>query len=188
MMHPPMPARPRTRLLLLLALAALIILPVAWYLGSPLFINQVVSESQPAGASAALPARAAALVSGRFGDVDALHRGAGTATILTLAGGQKVLRLDEFTVTNGPDLYVYLSGHPAPRDSRQLHAGTAVEIARLKGNVGSQNYELPADLDLDAVKSVVVYCKQFSVIFSTATLAPAAGEHGWYSIDQATLP
>ncbi|HYU20661.1 MAG TPA: DM13 domain-containing protein, partial [Chloroflexota bacterium] len=63
------------------------------------------------------------------------------------------------------------SGHPAPRDSRQLHEGGAFEIARLKGNVGDQNYELPADLDLSAVKSVVIYCRQFSVVFSTAELA-----------------
>ncbi len=168
----------RGRLILLAALAAaVVVLAVAWYLGSPLFINQVVGESFPAGVQTGAgigPAAAqpVALAAGQFGVVDAIHKGAGTATIFTLPGGGKVLRFDDFTVTNGPDLYVYLSAHPAPRDGRQVHEG-GVEVARLKGNVGGQNYDLPADLDLAAVKSVVIYCKQFSVVFSTATLAPA---------------
>ncbi|MEZ4638211.1 MAG: hypothetical protein R2856_25185 [Caldilineaceae bacterium] len=36
--------------------------------------------------------------------------------------------------------------------------------------MGSQNYELPADLDLSAFRSVVICRKQFSVVFSTAEL------------------
>ena len=45
-------------------------------------------------------------------------------------------------------------------------------MATLKGNIGSQNYELPADLDLARFRSVVIYCKRFSTVFSTAELAP----------------
>lgn len=71
---------------------------------------------------------------------------------------------------NGPDLYVYLSGHPMPRSSAQLHEQGAFEVARLKGNVGDQNYALPADLDLSTYRSVVIYCKRFGVVFSTAEL------------------
>ncbi len=47
-------------------------------------------------------------------------------------------------------------------------------VARLKGNVGSQNYDLPADVDLSRFRSVVIYCKQFSVVFSSAELSPTA--------------
>jgi len=64
-------------------------------------------------------------------------------------------------VTNGPDLYVYLSTEPAPTSSAQLHQGGELEVARLKGNVGSQNYDLPADVDLSRFRSVVIHCKQF---------------------------
>jgi hypothetical protein len=156
-----------------IAVTLVVLLPIAWYLGSPLFLNQVVRESLPPGASGAT--KPAASASGRFTVVDSIHKGAGTAAVVTLPGGQRLLRFEEdFTVTNGPDLFVYLSAHPEPRDSVQLHAGGAVEIARLKGNIGSQNYELPADLDLSTYTSVVIYCKQFSVVFSTATLQPAA--------------
>ncbi len=96
-------------------------------------------------------------------DTDWLRRAAGT--------GQRLLRLEPFKAGNGPGLYVYLSGHPTPRSSAELHADGAVELAPLKGNVGNQNYLLPPDLDLAVFKSVVIYCKPFSVVFSTAALA-----------------
>ena len=111
------------------------------------------------------------LASGQFGAVDGLHKGQGSARLFRLSDGQRILRLEEFKVTNGPDLYVYLSGHAAPRNSGQLHEGGALEVGRLKGNIGNQNYALPADVDLSKFKSVVIYCKQFSVIFSTAELS-----------------
>ena len=111
------------------------------------------------------------LASGQFGAVDGLHKGQGSARLFRLSNGQRILRLEEFKVTNGPDLYVYLSGHAAPRNSGQLHEGGALEVGRLKGNIGNQNYALPADVDLSKFKSVVIYCKQFSVIFSTAELS-----------------
>ena len=57
-----------------------------------------------------------------------------------------------------------------PRSSAQLHEQGAFEVARLKGNVGDQNYALPADLDLSTYRSVVIYCKRFGVVFSTAEL------------------
>jgi hypothetical protein len=52
-----------------------------------------------------------------------------------------------------------------------VHEGGAIEVARLKSNIGSQNYELPADGDISRVRSVVIYCKQFSVVFSSAELS-----------------
>ncbi len=110
------------------------------------------------------------LASGQFVEIDGLHKGEGKALVVVLPDGQRFLRFEDFKVTNGPDLYVYLSGHTAPRDKAQLHQGAAFEIGLLKGNIGNQNYALPADLDLSKFKSVAVYCKRFSVIFSTAAL------------------
>jgi len=170
---------PRLRLGALFILALVVLLPVAWYLGSPLFLNQTVNESLPAGAPATRVNQASttapvALRSGQFGTIDAIHKGEGTAAVYRQPDGQLILRLDPFNVTNGPDLYVYLSTDPAPTNSAQLHQGGALEVARLKGNVGSQNYDLPADVDLSRFRSVVIYCKQFSVVFSSAELSPAA--------------
>lgn len=111
------------------------------------------------------------LAGGQFGGADSFHKGEGKARVFRLSDGALVLRLEEFKVTNGPDLYVYLSGHPAPRSGSQVHEGRALEIARLKGNIGNQNYALPPNVDLSKFKSVVIYCKQFSVVFSTAELS-----------------
>jgi Electron transfer DM13 len=157
-----------------------VLLPLAWYLGSPLFLTRAVSEAVPlapaparAGGTAAGPQ---VLATGQFGVVDALHHGQGLAKLLLLPNGARVLRFEDFAVTNGPDVYVYLSGHPGPRDGRQLHERGTFELGQLKGNVGAQNYELPADLGLDRFASAVIYCRRFSVIFSTAALLPTRSE------------
>jgi hypothetical protein len=196
------------RLRLAVVMLGLALTPIAWYLGSPLFINKTVNESFPfsapatqsqpaatviaampaaqsqpaATAMAAMPAAQSqpistpvvpsapvALSSGQFGAIDVIHKGQGTATFYKLPDGKRVLRFEEFKVQNGPDLYVYLSGHPAPRDDGQVRQD-GFEVARLKGNIGDQNYELPDDLDLSKIKSVVIYCRRFSEVFSTAEL------------------
>jgi hypothetical protein len=113
-----------------------------------------------------------ALSNGAFGVIDAIHGGEGTATIYALADGSRVLRFEDFRVTNGPDLHVYLARNDAPRSHDDL-GDDYIDLGSLKGNVGNQNYTLPAELDLSGYQSVVIYCVPFQVVFSTATLAPA---------------
>jgi hypothetical protein len=48
--------------------------------------------------------------------------------------------------------------------------GDYVDLGILKGNVGNQNYEIPDDVDLSAIKSVVIWCRPFKVVFSVADL------------------
>ena len=87
------------------------------------------------------------------------HPGSGTAVLLT-DGSQTFVRFeDDFATDNGPDLYAV------------VHVGgQRVELGRLKGNIGAQNYELPASIDPDAVESVAVWCKRFDATFTTAEL------------------
>jgi len=73
-------------------------------------------------------------------------------------------------VTNGPDLRVLLVGHTDPKTRDDVMDGDYVELDNLKGNKGNQNYELSADIDITAYQSVVIYCKPFHVVFSTALL------------------
>lgn len=125
--------------------------------------------------SVAHAAQATVLASGQFGGwIDGIHRAEGSASVYRLSDGSRVLRLENFTSTNGPNLYVYLSGDPAPRNSAQLHENGDFEVGRLKGNIGNQNYALPSSVDLSKFKSVVIYCKQFHVVFGSATLAEGA--------------
>ncbi len=114
-------------------------------------------------------------LTGQFQDADAFHKGSGSATVYDVGGGQLVLRLDEFRVTNGPDLRVLLANAPNPEGHSDLADAGYVELGKLKGNVGSQNYEIPDDFDLAKAQSVVIYCNPFRVVFSVASLeAPAA--------------
>jgi len=107
---------------------------------------------------------------GMFRDGSSSYRGSGRAAVYRLPDGSHVLRLEEFSVTNGPDLYVLLANHSDPATSDALHSQTTVELERLKGNRGSQNYLIPASVDLASLGSVIIYCKAFSVIFSVAPL------------------
>lgn len=111
----------------------------------------------------------AAIASGQFEDADSFHRGEGTATIYRLADGSHVLRLEDFRVTNGPDLRVLLARSTDPLGGGDLDAGYE-ELGKLKGNVGNQNYPIPDAIEPAEFGSIVIYCKPFRVVFSAAQL------------------
>ena len=110
-------------------------------------------------------------LTGEFRDADAFHKGSGTATIYEIdATGERVLRFEDFRVTNGPDLRVLLANAANPESHSDLDESGYVELSELKGNVGPQNYVIPSDFDLSNAQSVVIYCNPFRVVFSVATL------------------
>ena len=117
-----------------------------------------------------MPAEPTVLVSGSFIDIDPVHGAVGSATIYELPDGQRILRFDDFRSKNGPDLHVYLSAE-VPTSTFAGLGENEVHLGALKGNVGSQNYEVPADIDLSLYRSVVIYCRPFHVVFSTAEFA-----------------
>ena len=99
------------------------------------------------------------------------HPTAGTARLVTLADGSVVVRLEDFETDNGPDVVVYLS--PAAGDASNDALGAdPVFLGELKGNVGNQNYVVPPGTDLGKARSVVIWCRRFSVPFGVAGLAP----------------
>jgi len=186
------PAKPR-RLRRFLLIAAIPALAIGWWLGSPLFIDSQVDEAFPVATvvpaettpttvasdtattiaasdttvpvadstpTTEAPTGPVALASGSFEGFDAVHQGSGSATFYDV-DGSRVLRFEDFDVTNGPDLRVNLV----------LTDGSHVDLGALKGNVGNQNYDIPADVDLDLVESVLIYCRAFSVEFAQAVLS-----------------
>ncbi len=118
-----------------------------------------------------MPEQGAPLVlkSGSFRDADAVHRGSGRAKIYRLADGSELLRLEDFKVTNGPALVVYLARHPNPTRAADVKLGF-YSLGELKGNVGNQNYRIPADVAASEYGSVVIWCELFDVLFSPAVL------------------
>lgn len=147
----------------LVVLALVVGLPSAWYLGSPLIIRTELTE--PVGGTPVDGARV--VTSGTISGADDFHFGSGTASIVEVSSGTYALRFDDFSVRNGPDLYVYLSPDAAG------YVDGAVEIGILKATDGSFGYELPAGLDPAAFRSVVIWCRQFAVQFAAAPLAPS---------------
>jgi electron transfer DM13 len=143
---------------------------VGWYLFRPelLFVNKQVNEQEVASVGASVTR---ALAAGRFHSV--AHETHGTATIQDI-GGRRVLRLTEFATSNGPDVRVYLVAATDASDNETVTKAGFVELGRLKGNQGDQNYDVPDDLDLSQYRAVTIWCRRFSVNFATAPLTPAS--------------
>ena len=108
------------------------------------------------------------LISGEFSTIDALHWGKGTATIYEFPD-RRILRFEGFSSARGGDVRVYLSRDPQPRSALELGADF-LNLGRLKGNLGNQNYILPENHDLSIYRSAVVYCKQFETVITSARL------------------
>jgi hypothetical protein len=85
-----------------------------------------------------------------------------------------VLRLTEFMTSNGPDVRVYLVAANDAADNETVTKAGFVELGKLKGTEGDQNYDIPADLDLGRYRAVTIWCRRFSVNFATAPLTPAS--------------
>lgn len=130
------------------------------------------AAAQPAMALAEPMADAVPTVvaSGEFTDADTVHRGSGTATLYALPGNEHLLRLEDLDVTNGPDLVVYLAKHPNPESADDVSNGGFLSLGKLKGNMGNQNYPVPAGTDVNSYGSVVIWCELFGVLFSPAAL------------------
>lgn len=187
----------------LIAVVVLAVLAAGWFFVSPLFIDEVVDEdflasvpamtdeqktsmrSQIMAAAANAPDTAmnedmpvsqpVRLASGQFIDADAVHKGSGDALLYRLADGNHLVRLENFRATNGPALVVYLAEHPGPLSASDVTEAGFVSLGELKGNVGNQNYAVPAGTDISRYQSVVIWCELFGVLFSPAALTPVAG-------------
>ena len=116
-----------------------------------------------------------AVASGQFRDGDSFHKGSGAVTLYRLPTGEGLVRFEGLNVTNGPDLRVLVTVHPDPMTRADVHDADYTEIGKLKGNKGDQNYDVPADLDLASIRSIVIYCAPFQVVFSVAPLQHQAG-------------
>ena len=101
--------------------------------------------------------------------IDRSHPTEGSAQVLGDGSGQRFLRFEDFRTDNGPDLNVYLSTAPPDAPAGDFD-DDFVDLGDLKGNVGAQNYEIPAGLDLDHYSTVAIWCVRFGVVFGTAEL------------------
>lgn len=167
------------------------LLVVGWWLLKPLFIDKEINEALPMASQVeqviektadkgkeasemenktpAMPVadketakQTTARFEGAFVDGEPGHHAKGKAVTL-VNGDTTILRLEDLDATNGPDLHLFLA-KPGSK------TGDGINLGKLKGNIGNQNYELPQNTDLSVYSKVVIYCKQFSVDFGYSEL------------------
>ena len=195
----PRRARMRRRTIALgaLVVVALLVFVLVYFEPQKLFIDERVDEALPGGQPLAssessaqpsepAPSRSATsatsappspseqrpevLARGEFHGQS--HEGSGTALLVRLPDDRVIVRFEDLNVENGPDLRVYLSAAEADAPEHEFIADF-VDLGALKGNIGNQNYDVPAGTDLDRYRSVTVWCREFSVGFAAAPLDPA---------------
>ncbi|WP_349409801.1 DM13 domain-containing protein [Pseudalkalibacillus sp. SCS-8] len=164
----------------LIVVFACALLGASWWLVSPLFLDKEVSEGLPPVEENQEPSEnakdeaenkesgteptemASKMFAGKFKGADAKHQAAGKVITVEAEEGL-FIRFEEFEVTNGPDLYVYLV-----KQDEETKEG--IELGKLKGNKGSQNYLIPEGIDLEVYQKVVIWCKAFDEDFGYASL------------------
>ncbi|MFC9049761.1 DM13 domain-containing protein [Streptomyces anthocyanicus] len=137
----------------------------------------VTTSPPPAAAPAPSPTRDAGPRTVAGGElVSHEHSTSGTAQLVRLTDGSHVVRLENLDTSNGPDVHVWLTDAPVKEGKAGWHLfddGEYVDLGKLKGNKGSQNYVVPADVDPSRYSSVSVWCDRFNVSFGAAELARA---------------
>jgi len=108
------------------------------------------------------------LFQGRFHGVS--HETKGVAALYQLPDGKRVLRFTEFETSNGPDVQVYLVAAADASDNETVTKAGFIHLGALKGTIGDQNYDVPADVDLNTYQAVTIWCRRFGVNFGTAPL------------------
>lgn len=150
---------------------AVMAMPAAKRLAMKDEIMTAAAAAPDAASMEAMPASAPTVIaSGQFVDADAIHKGSGMASVYSLPDDRHVVRFEDFRVTNGPALVVYLAKHASPTKAADVSDNGFLKLGKLKGNVGNQNYVIPEGTDVSEYKSVVIWCELFSVLFSPAAL------------------
>jgi hypothetical protein len=170
-MNSAMPMKPKMmsamRRRKVLVAGALVLTAIVWYAFRPelLFIDNTVDEAFPVTAGEMMGLTKA---EGMFHSV--AHDTVGMASIIELDNQKRILRLDGFETSNGPDVHVLLGKATDANDDATVKNTGYYDLGSLKGNIGDQNYDIPTDVDLADYNSVTIWCNRFNVNFGTAPL------------------
>ncbi len=97
---------------------------------------------------------------------DPIHYGEGRVTVYR----NTVFLEPDFKVGPGPLYHVWLVPKAEIRSSADVRETDYLDLGQLRSFEGSQVYDIPPGTDLSAYSSVVIWCKQFSVLISPADL------------------
>lgn len=150
---------------IILVILALVVVGVAYWLISPFFINKKVEEKledimkvEQSPSQAVSPE---VISQGTFTGLEG-HRAEGSARLIKIVDKYFIRFEDDFRITNGPDLFVYFG--------KNDQYDASAKIAHLKGNIGGQNYEVPAGINPANFNEIWVWCRAFRVAFGKAVL------------------
>ena len=168
----------------------IILFAAGWYTLSPLWERSYLEEASPLEAArmTATPSEGTAASSnapaasntaepaanpyprqthaGTFVGADDFHFGRGTVWLIETSPGMYTMRFEDFSVRNGPDLFVYLTPDPAGES-----IDGAINLGELKATDGAFNYEIPPGTDVAQYASAIVWCRQFATLFAVSELA-----------------
>lgn len=134
-----------------------------------IFLADVVAADQAPAAG-----QVRIVATGQFVHVnpsDPIHYGKGTVTVY-----ENTVHLgSDFEVGPGPKFHVYLVPKKPVTSADDVKTSMFIDLGRLRAFKGSQNYAVPAGVDLARYGSVVIWCAAFAVLISPAALEAPAG-------------
>ena len=133
--------------------------------------EEPLSSSKSATDSTEVVESPEVLAEGKF--ITHEHATTGSVKILKYSDGSRILRIENLKTSNGPKLEVWLTDAPVIEGLdgwRVFDDGKFLNLGALKGNIGSQNYLIPSETNLDDYSSISIWCERFSVSFGAAAL------------------
>ncbi|MBI1813024.1 DM13 domain-containing protein [Candidatus Peregrinibacteria bacterium] len=146
----------------LIVLGICIVAALAWYLLSPIWRVSVANDASPVtplDGQSSVPVHVRIIAQAAF--VPRAHDVQGNALLIE-KNGKKILRFENFSTVNGPDLHIYLA--------TGLGGKPYVDLGPIRATRGNVNYELDDSIDLATYRTVLVWCKPFGVLFGSASL------------------
>jgi hypothetical protein len=117
-------------------------------------------NTTPSSANEALPASVTILASGNF--IGSIHSTSGTAKVVKDSANRLYLVIENFRTAAGPDLRTWVS----PDNTGNPYQ----DLGLLKAASGHFFYELDASFNYKTNSHVLIWCRQYSVLFGYAVL------------------
>lgn len=102
------------------------------------------------------------------------HETSGTVRVIENPDGSRQLALVGLSTSNGPDVHVWLSAGPVVEGRDGWYTAASydhIDLGPLRGNLGDQLYDIPAEVDLSTFRTVDLWCERFAVSFGAAALS-----------------
>ena len=138
---------------------------LGWWLVSPLFLSGATGQETIDQVDSNV------LFIGSFNTVDSTHYGIGDVKVIENDQNQRTLFFDDVEISNGPDLFVYLTIKTNFQGAEPFQdPGEFVDLGALGFTMGSFSFDIPSEVDLTEYKTVLIWCKAFAVAFTWARL------------------